>query len=79
MDKSLVGKIAKCGRGRLGLILDRKTGQYPTGTEETYWTGIGLDGEGYWTAREPTVVFESLQDYILSVVQRSSWNGRGGG
>ena len=57
MDKWMVGKVSKCGRGRLGWVTDRKKGSYPNGQIEQYWVGIGLDGKGPWTSRDPEVVF----------------------
>lgn len=68
MDKWMVGKIAKCGAGRLGFVLDRVTGPYPNGQDETFWVGVGLDGNGPWTSRSPEVVFDNLEQYIVNIV-----------
>jgi len=64
VDKHLVGAIGECSRGRPGLILDRKV--LPWGEA---WVGIGMDGKGPWSSREPKILARSLDEYIELKIQ----------
>lgn len=70
LNKDWVGKVARCGNGRLAVIIDRVKGPYPTGEEEIYWVGLPLDGDGPWTSRNPTIEHESLEKYIKWLIEK---------
>lgn len=56
--EDLIGKVCVCSMGRLGLVVCRRV--LPWGMS---WCGVGLDGQGYWTSREPAVIFEDIVYY----------------
>lgn len=57
--QDLIGKVGICSLGRPGLIVGRK--QLPWGEA---WVGIGLDGVGVWSSRNPRIL---TQDEIANL------------
>lgn len=57
-EQSLIGKVGICGKGRPGLITGQK--ELPWGLS---WIGDGLDGQGEWASRNPTIIANSVEEY----------------
>ncbi len=60
---SLVGKVARCSKGEIGLITGRSILPF-----KTFWIGIPLNRPGEWSARAPVIVANSLQEYLTDAV-----------
>lgn len=56
----LIGTICRCKHGILGLVTDWKY----VSTEPVYY-GFRIKDGGAWQSKNPTVVYNSLEDYIL--------------
>lgn len=67
----LIGKVARCSRGNLGLITGRDI--LPWGAS---WIGIPLNRPGKWSARSPVIIASSLQEYIDSAVPARTYTFR---
>lgn len=65
------GQVCTCSKGRMGLVTDVKELDWG-------WTcvGIGLDGKGAWSSRNPQVVFETLEQYIRSIINQEKLSRR---
>ena len=57
-NEHLVGKVAICSKGRIGVITGRAT--LPWGES---WVGVGFDGK-QWASRSPSVIADNVNDYI---------------
>ena len=56
----MVGKVARCQKGVLGVISGKKKSK-----GQQVWIGVSFDG-GAWQSQDPVVVAESLEDYLAS-------------
>lgn len=56
-----VGKVAKCGIGRIAVITGKDKTVWSEGKE--VWVGIGLDGEP-WSSSKPEILADTLSDYL---------------
>ncbi len=63
MSDDFVGKVCRCSRGELGLVTGRK--RLPWGTS---WVGIPLKRTGMWSSRNPRVIAEDLDAFLLKIV-----------
>jgi len=61
--EDLVGKVARCSKGRLGVITGHRKLLWGRS-----WIGVGLDGQGFWTSRNPTIESESIVQYAESLI-----------
>jgi len=57
-EENLIGKVGRCSKGRPGLIMGKK--ELPWGIA---WIGVGLDGRGQWSSRDPIIIAESEEEY----------------
>lgn len=64
-----VGKVCVCSLGRAGVVTGRKNIDYGNGFKPM-WTGIGFDGRGLWASSSPTVIAETLEEYVQRVACR---------
>lgn len=70
------GKVAKCQRGKVGIITYKEERQiYDKADEHSYHTytlyhGIGLDGSA-WQSKNPCIIADSVADYITRYSPRN--------
>ena len=63
-----VGNVAKCYRGRTGIITKVCHNKYKkTKTETILYKGVGFDGKP-WQSSNPTLLAETIEDYIEKVI-----------
>ncbi len=58
MPESMIGTIAVCSKGKLGIVTARR--ELPWGLS---WTGVALDGSGLWSSRDPELIASSALRY----------------
>jgi len=68
----LVGRIAICSQGRIGVIGGRTTIRYDDGTEAVAWIGIGLFDEAPWSSRNPRVLSDEAAEAVRDVLHCSA-------
>lgn len=63
--EDLTGKVCVCGTGRIGIVAG--VSNFGSGVS---WVGLGVDGLGTWSSRNPGVLFESVKDYHDVLIER---------
>lgn len=64
----MIGKVAKCKRGKLGIIVKSKVmpADSDDPTVDTVYYGIGFDG-ARWQSKHPEVIADSVDEYIATI------------
>ena len=70
----MIGKVCVCRLGRVGLVTGRKAITFNTGMNAgqpvEMWVGIGFDGKGLWCASTPSVLCDSIEEYVGRIEER---------
>jgi len=66
----MIGKVCRCNKGHTGFVTEIHPSSPISDSRSDDWLcrGTSLDGSGRWESRVPTIVYDSMEGYIMSLV-----------
>jgi hypothetical protein len=61
----MIGKVCACSKGIIGVV----TAIHTTKLGQRVYSGLNMRG-GSWQSVQPTIIADSLEDYINSLVEK---------
>lgn len=68
VEENLIGKVATCGKGIIGVINGKKTLAWGES-----WVGERLDDGGLWASSKPKIIANSIDEYNEQLLNEFSF------